>query len=46
MPLSMSFYEDQLVALGKTSAALPGEQRLIYVRHGRVTANGAELKKD
>ena len=46
MPLSMSFYQDQLIALGKTSAALPNAQRLIYVRHGSVTANSAELKKD
>ena len=46
MPLSMSFYQDQLIALGKTSAALPNAQRLIYVRHGSVTANGAKLKKD
>ena len=46
MPLSMSFYQDQLIALGKTSAALPDAQRLIYVRHGSVTANSAELKKD
>jgi hypothetical protein len=46
MPLSMSFYQDQLVASGKTDVALPSAQRLIYVRHGSVTANGTELAKD
>lgn len=46
MPLSMSFYQDQLVAAGQTDVPLTDCHRLIYVRHGTVRANGSELSKD
>lgn len=46
MPISMKFYQDQLVESGATDTPLPAAHRLIYVRHGAVTANGEILAKD
>jgi len=46
MPYSMIFYQDQLVAGGRTDAPLPAAHRLLYVRHGDVVANGRPLAAD
>lgn len=46
MPLSMKFYQDQFVTDGGTETPLPSAHRLVYVRHGAVVANDAELTTD
>ncbi len=46
MPFTLNLYHDQLVTGGSAEPALPGAHRLIYVRHGEVTANGQTLKAD
>lgn len=46
MPLSMNFYQDQLVAGEASESSLPAAHRLLYVRHGAVIANGQTLEVD
>jgi hypothetical protein len=43
MPYALSFYHDQVAAGGATSSPLPAAQRLLYMRHGSATVNGAAL---
>lgn len=43
MPFALNFYQDQIAGTG-AAAALEGERRLLYVRHGRVTINGQDIK--
>ena len=45
MPHSLKFFHDQLVAESQ-AATLSAAHRLLYVRHGSITANGRRLEQD
>ena len=43
MPFALNFYHDQIAAEGAVASPLPAAHRLLYVRHGRVAANGKTM---
>ena len=43
MPSSLHFYQDQVLAGGRTAAPLPAARRILHCRFGAVTVNGAAL---
>ncbi len=44
MPYSIRFYQDQVIADGKPSASLGPRPRVLFVRHGAVSINGASAR--
>lgn len=46
MAYALNLYHDQVASGGAADAALPAAHRLLYVRHGAVTANGRTLAAD
>ena len=45
MPVSLKFYQDQLLRSGTSTTPLQEGHRIIYVRHGSIIANGTTLAK-
>ena len=46
MPISLNFYQDQLLSSGTSALPLQEAHRIIYVRHGSIVANGTTLAQD